>query len=176
MLSLHGLSADAWKRYSDEGYRHWEVLAAGYKYNLPDVLAALGLAQLDRLEELTESRRRLVERYDELLADVPFLTPLSRRPDVSAACHWYVVRVAAGAPLSRDQFLQALEAQGVGVGVHFRALHLHPFYRQTYGFGPGMCPVAEEAGEQVVSLPLFPGLTEGQMQRVAGACRRAMCD
>lgn len=174
LLSLHGMSRDAWKRYGEEGNRHWDILAPGFKYNLPDVLAGLGLTQLDKLASFNAERRRLVGLYDELLAGVPYLEPPRRRDYVDSACHLYVVRVDPGAPLSRDRFMAALQERGIGVGVHFRAVHLHPYYRDELGFGPGICPAAEAAGESVVSLPLFPGLRDRDVERVVAACRDAL--
>ena len=174
ILSLHGISRDAWMRYTDAGYKHWDIVAAGFKYNMPDLLAALGLSQLERLEELRRERARLTQLYDGLLAGLDALVPLRRRPYVDAAYHLYVVRLAAGAPLTRDEFTTALQARGIGVGVHFRAVHLHPFYREKYGFRPGVCPVSEAAGDAVVSLPLFVGLTVRQVERVAAACREIL--
>lgn len=174
LLSLHGMTRDAWKRYSDAGYRHWDIVAPGFKYNLSDMPAALALSQLDKLAAFNAERRRLVELYDRLLADVSNLEPLSRRADVESAYHLYVVRVRAGAPLDRDGLMAALTAAGIGVGVHFRPVHLHPYYREALGFRPGMCPVAEAAGEQLLSLPLFPGLRDADVERVAEACRTAL--
>lgn len=174
LLSLHGMSRDAWRRHEDGPYRHWDIVAPGYKYNLPDVLAALVLSQLDRLEAFTAERRRLVALYDDLLADLPGLEPLRRLDDVDSACHLYAVRVAPGARLSRDEFISGLQERGIGVGVHFRPVHLHPYYREALGFAPGLCPVAESAGERLVSLPLYPGLSDGQVRRVADACREVL--
>ena len=155
MLALHGISRDAWKRYGDEGYQHWDIVAPGYKYNMFDIQAALVDAQLDRVDAFWERRRQLVQRYDEALADLPALEPLQRRDYVKASYHLYVVRVAPESGHTRDQVMTALQKQGIGVGVHFRAVHLHPYYRETFGFEPGMCPVAE-ARRDVVSLPLYP--------------------
>ncbi len=174
LLSLHGMTRDAWKRYSDAGYRHWDIVAPGFKYNLSDMQAALALSQLDKLAAFNAERRRLVELYDRLLADVSNLEPLLRRADVESAYHLYVVRVRAGAPLDRDGLMAALTAAGIGVGVHFRPVHLHPYYREALGFRPGMCPVAEATGERVLSLPLFPGMRDADVERVAEACRTAL--
>ncbi len=174
VLALHGISRDAWKRYSDEGYRHWDVVAPGFKYNMFDLQAALVDAQMDSLAGFWRRRRSLTEMYDEALGDTQGLEPLSRRDYVTTAYHLYVVRVGQDAGVSRDAFIQALQSQGVGVGVHFRAVHLHPYYREAFGFRPGMLPVAEAAGDAVVSLPLYPSLREEQVERVVAACRRAV--
>ncbi len=171
ILALHGISRDAWKRYGDEGYRHWDIVAAGYKYNMYDLQAALVDAQLDRVDELWARRRELTQRYDEAFAGQAALRPLTRVSDVKPSYHLYVVRVSEHAGLTRDAFMDALQARGIGVGVHFRAVHLHPFYREAYGFGPGLAPVAEAAGEAVVSLPLYPSLSDADQERVIAACR-----
>ena len=175
VLALHGISRDAWKRYGDDGYQHWDIIAPGYKYNMFDIQAALVDKQMDRVDEFWERRRELTEQYDDALADLPALKPLRRRDYVKASHHLYVVRVAEGeGGLSRDAFMNALQAQGVGVGVHFRAVHLHPYYRKTFGFKPGMLPIAEAAGDAVVSLPLYPSLRDDQVERVVATCRRVL--
>jgi dTDP-4-amino-4,6-dideoxygalactose transaminase len=171
ILGLHGLSRDAWKRYGDEGYKHWDVVAPGFKYNMSDIQAALADVQLDRLAASWARRKELVELYDAQLAGVPGLTPLRRRDYVKTAHHLYVVQVMPEAGISRDEFLDALQSRGVGVGVHFRAVHLHEFYRRRFGFARGAFPIAEAAGDGVISLPLYPGLTNEQVTRVAAACR-----
>jgi dTDP-4-amino-4,6-dideoxygalactose transaminase len=174
LLALHGISRDAWKRYGAEGYHHWDTVAAGYKYNMFDIQAAIGLEQLKKVGRFWESRKRLVERYDAALAGLPGLRPLVRRPYVTASYHLYPIRVTPAAGLSRDDFIAALNRRNIGVGVHFRPVHLHPFYRETFGFAPGLCPVAEQAGEQLVSLPLFPDMTDAEVDRVVRACREIL--
>lgn len=174
VLALHGISRDAWKRYGDEGYQHWDIVAAGYKYNMFDLQAALIDVQLDRVDAFRVRRKALVEAYDEAFLENEALRPLARREYVKAGYHLYVVRVSPAAGLSRDEFMTAVQAQGIGLGVHFRAVHLHPYYRETFGFRPGMFPVAEAAGDAVVSLPLYPGLTDGEFDRVVRACESAL--
>jgi dTDP-4-amino-4,6-dideoxygalactose transaminase len=174
ILALHGISRDAWKRYGDEGYQHWDIIAPGYKYNMFDIQAALVDAQLDRVDAFWERRRRLVGLYDEALADLPALVPLRRREYVKASYHLYVVRVDPESGRTRDQVMTSLQKQGVGVGVHFRSVHLHPYYREAFGFRPGMLPVAERNGETVLSLPLYPSLRDDQLERVTVACRTAL--
>ena len=137
ILALHGISRDAWKRYGDEGYRHWDIIAPGYKYNMFDIQAALVETQMDRIDEFWRRRRRLTEMYDQALAELPGLEPLRRRDYVKAAYHLYVVQVAQDAGISRDEFMDALRAQGVGVG---RALPLGappPLLSRGIRFPPG---------------------------------------
>ncbi len=169
-LALHGISRDAWQRYGEEGYRHWDIVAPGFKYNMSDIQAALLTAQLDRVADFWQRRSTLVTLYDEALAGQRGLLLMRRRNYVKPAHHLYVVRVTPEAGLTRDQFMNAVQANGVGVGVHFRAVHLHPYYRETFGFRAGMFPVAEAAGEAVVSLPLYPSLSERDLERVIHVC------
>jgi dTDP-4-amino-4,6-dideoxygalactose transaminase len=173
-LALHGISRDAWKRYAAGAYRHWDVVAAGYKYNMFDIQAAIGLEQLKKVDRFWQARRRLVERYDAALGDVPGLRLMARRPYVKPSYHLYPVRVLPEAPVTRDALMAALNERGIGVGVHFRAVHLHPYYREELGFAPGLCPVAEQAGEQLVSLPLFPDMHDADIDRVTVAVREIL--
>lgn len=173
VLSLHGISRDAWKRYTAEGYQHWDIVAPGFKYNMSDLQAALGLSQLARIEEFWIARKRLTERYDRALRGLGGLQLMQRRDYVKSAFHLYVVRVD-NAPVSRDEFMARMQDHGIGVGVHFRAVHLHPYYHDTFRFEPGMCPVAEKAGDTVVSLPLFPSMTDEEVDRVVAACHEIM--
>ena len=174
VLSLHGISRDAWKRYAAGAYRHWEIVALGFKYNMSDILAAIGLEQLKKVGRFREARRHWAEAYDAALGGVPGLRLPACRPYVRHSHHLYPVRVTGEARLSRDQVMAALNERGIGVGVHFRAVHLHQYYREELGFRPGVCPVAEEAGEQLLSLPLFPDLREQDVERVVGALYAAL--
>ena len=175
ILRNHGLSRGAWKRYGAEGFRHWEILAPGYNYKLSDVLAAIGLAQLAKLEGFWAERRRLVGLYDAALADCAEIARPVVRPAVRPAYHLYSVRLRLEqVRWTRDQVLAAVQAERIGLGVHFRALHLHPYYRQRFGFAPGLCPVAEAASERLFSLPLYPGLTEADVADVAAALRKVL--
>jgi dTDP-4-amino-4,6-dideoxygalactose transaminase len=174
ILALHGISRDAWKRYGDEGYQHWDIVAPGFKYNMFDLQAALVDAQLDKIDAFWERRRELVEAYDRAFADWETVRPLERRDYVKASYHLYVLRLTDAARITRDEFMARVQARGIGLGVHFRVVHLHPYYRETFGFEPGMFPVSEAAGDNVVSLPLHPGLSDDELQRVVGVCRQVL--
>jgi dTDP-4-amino-4,6-dideoxygalactose transaminase len=175
ILRLHGMSRDAWKRYGVEGFRHWDILLPGYKYNLSDVLAAIGLAQLPKLDRFWRERQRLCAAYDELLDDLPEVIRPTVRPHVKSALHLYSIRVRIeNLRWTRDQIMAAIQAENIGLGVHFRALHLHPYYRDQLGFTRGLCPVAEAASDRLFSIPLYPGLTDGDLQDVAGAIRKIL--
>jgi dTDP-4-amino-4,6-dideoxygalactose transaminase len=168
-LALHGLSLGAWQRFADEGFRHYEVVRPGYKYNMTDVQAALGLHQLPRLDGWIRRRAQLWERYDALLGGLPLQTPPPPEPDTRHARHLYQVLLDADAPLTRDQLLEALTARNIGTGVHYRGVHLHPFYRDTYGLDPADFPIATEISQRTLSLPLGPKLTDEDQDDVIQA-------
>lgn len=161
ILSLHGITADAWQRYGDDGYTHWDVIYPGYKYNMFDIQAALGIHQLKRIDEFWQRRRSLVAIYNDAFKEVPEIQILSVKEGVKAAHHLYVVIVKTEMlNISRDDVLQSLSKAGIGVGVHFRALHLMSFYSKTFGFKPGDLPKAEYASDRVISLPFYPKMEE----------------
>lgn len=175
VLRLHGISQDAWKRYGAEGYRHWELICPGYKYNMFDLQAALGIQQLKKLEGFREIRKRYVEMYDEAFRDLPEIVPLVRRERIKAAYHLYVVLVRTEKlKASRDEIINVLQAENIGTGVHFRAVHLYPFYGDNYGFRRGDFPQAEYASDRVLSLPLFIDMTEEDISDVIAALRGAI--
>ena len=168
-LALHGLSLGAWQRFSDVGFRHYEVVQPGFKYNMTDVQAALGLHQLPRLDEWIDRRAELWERYDDLLHALPLSTPASPEPDTRHARHLYQVLLDEHAVYGRDQLLNALTEHRIGTGVHYRGVHLHPFYRDKYGLRPEHFPVASSISERTLSLPLSPKVTEADQDDVAAA-------
>jgi dTDP-4-amino-4,6-dideoxygalactose transaminase len=168
-LALHGLSLGAWQRFSDEGFRHYEVVRPGFKYNMTDVQASVGLHQLPRLDRWIDRRAELWARYDELLAGLPLETPPPAEPETRHARHLYQVLVGPGSPLSRDELLDGLTAHNIGVGVHYRGVHLHPYYRDKYGLAPGDFPVASSISDRTLSLPLGPNLNEADQDDVVQA-------
>ena len=168
-LALHGLSLGAWQRFSDRGFRHYEVVEPGYKYNMTDVQAAVGLHQLPRLDEWIERRAELWDRYDRLLANLPLQTPVPPEPQTRHSRHLYQVLVSPEAPLSRDGLLDALTERRIGTGVHYRGVHLHPYYRDKYGLQPEDFPVASEISQSTVSLPLSPKVSEADQDDVIAA-------
>ncbi len=168
-LALHGLSLGAWERFSDTGFKHYEVVRPGFKYNMTDVQASLGLHQLPRLERWIERRAELWERYDVLLAGLPLQIPAEPEPDTRHARHLYQILLEPGAPVTRDELLDGLTAHRIGTGVHYRGVHLHPYYRDTYGLSPPDFPVASSISERTLSLPLGPNLTEADQDDVVNA-------
>ena len=176
LLSLHGMSRDAWKRYSADGYKHWDIVSPGYKYNLTDLASAMGLCQLKKLPRFLEEREEQTARYDEGLADLGDLVQvLVRRPYVRSACHLYVIQVKAeNLKVDRDGVIAQLQEDRVGIGVHFRSTHLHSFYQERFGFRRGMLPRTEYAGDRVISLPLYPGLPVADQEYVIEALRHIL--
>jgi dTDP-4-amino-4,6-dideoxygalactose transaminase len=174
-LALHGLSADAWKRFSDEGFKHYEVLEPGFKYNMMDLQAALGLHQLRRVEANLLRRRQVWWRYDEAFADLPVFLPPPEEEGTRHARHLYTLlldleRLRAG----RDEVQLALHRQHIGTGTHYRALHLHRYYREAFGYALGDFPAAEWVSERTLSLPLAPNLSDDDVEDVIFATRRTL--
>ena len=170
----HGITSDHRQRQA-QGSWFYEMVELGYNYRLPDVACALGLSQLKRLPAWTRRRQEIARLYDAAFAGdaLPAVCPLSVRPGVSHAYHLYVLRLDL-ARLSADRgvVFQALRAEGIGVNVHYVPVHLHPFYRERFGTGPGLCPVAEAAYEAILSLPVFPAMTDGDAGDVIEAVRK----
>jgi dTDP-4-amino-4,6-dideoxygalactose transaminase len=161
IVSLHGMSRDAWKRYDRGGSWFYEVLLPGFKYNMTDIQAALGLSQLRKLDRFQQRRRDVVNQYNRAFAEQPALEPPGTRPEVEHAWHLYVLRLRPDAlTIDRDQFIRELADRNIGTSVHFIPIHLHPYYRDKYGFSSGSFPVAYGNFRRMLSLPLNPGLTE----------------
>lgn len=172
MLALHGMSKDAWHRFSDAGYRHYQVVECGFKYNMMDLQAAIGLHQLARVEPSWQRRKAIWRRYDEAFAGLPLGLPATPAPGTRHAYHLYTVMVdKACAGMARDEFLDAMTAQGIGTGVHYLSLPEHPVYQERFGWTPDRWPNAMRLGRQTVSLPISPKLTDADVERVIAAVR-----
>jgi dTDP-4-amino-4,6-dideoxygalactose transaminase len=172
ILGLHGMSKDAYKRFSDEGYKHYEVVAPGYKCNMTDLQAALGMHQLQRIETSLLRRNELWRQYQEAFADLPVHLPVADAPDIRHARHLYtMIAHEAECGKSRDEILNRLAQMKIGTGVHYTAVHLHPYYRNRFGFTKGSFPNAEWIGEGTLSLPLSAKLTDGDVEDVIDAVR-----
>jgi dTDP-4-amino-4,6-dideoxygalactose transaminase len=175
MMSLHGISHDAWKRYSAEGSWYYEVLRAGYKYNMTDVAAAIGLHQLARSEWLWERRQAIAQRYTEAFSRRPELETPPDPPHIQHAWHLYLLRLRPEhLSIARDEFIRELTRANIGTSVHFIPLHLHPFYRETYRLRPDDFPVALEAYRRTISLPIYPGMTGDDVEDVIAAVERTI--
>jgi dTDP-4-amino-4,6-dideoxygalactose transaminase len=175
VLRLHGISRDAWKRGGLTGYKHWETLSAGFKYNMSDIQAALGLAQLPKLETFWDRRRAITKAYDDAFASIPEIGRLEVKDGVRSSYHLYVVLLRTERlSRTRDEILDALQLANIGVGVHFRGLHLHPYYRDRFGFKPGQFPAAEYASDRVLSLPLYPSMDDKAVDDTIAAVRKVV--
>jgi len=169
-LSLHGISRDAYKRYTAEGSWRYEILDVGYKYNMTDLQAALGLAQLAKCDLLRDRRERLASCYNSSLSSLAAYELPEVPAHVQHAWHLYVLKVNPDAlAISRDRVIVELKNRGIGTSVHFIPLHLHPFYQKYLGFRLGQFPNAENHFSRAISLPLFPAMTTEDTQRVSEA-------
>jgi dTDP-4-amino-4,6-dideoxygalactose transaminase len=169
-LSLHGMSRDAWKRYGQGGSWFYQVEEPGFKYNMTDVQAAMGLAQLRKLERFQQRRREIVALYNAAFGSLDALETPVERPEVEHAWHLYVLRLRLGAlRIGRDRFIEELTARNIGTSVHFIPIHLHPYYRQKYQYLPDHFPVAYGAYQRMLSLPLHPALSDADVSDVVEA-------
>ncbi|NCC25805.1 MAG: UDP-4-amino-4-deoxy-L-arabinose aminotransferase [Deltaproteobacteria bacterium] len=176
-LRFHGLGVDAFDRQTHGRAPQAEVQEPGFKYNLPDMCAALGLSQFRRLEEMNARRRALAGLYLELLTGMDEIRPLrSQAPfDMVHSWHLFVVRLNIDrVKMGRDAFMEALKSRGIGTGLHFRAAHLHRYYRESMGTGYGLLPNTEYNSDRILSLPLFPDMTENDVQRVVRTMKEVL--
>jgi dTDP-4-amino-4,6-dideoxygalactose transaminase len=172
-LSLHGLSRDAWKRYESAGSWYYEIEEPGFKYNMTDIAAAMGLAQLRRLPALHAEREQLAGRYDEAFALTRWLNPQPQTPNGEHGRHLYVLRLnPARLLIDRDRFIEALNAENIGTSVHFIPLHIHPYYRDRFEFPAEAFPGALALYGQAISLPMYPGLSSFAQDDVINAVKK----
>ncbi len=175
VMRLHGMSRDAFDRFTATVPSwYYEIVAPGFKYNLTDIAAALGIHQLRRARAFQQQREKLAALYDQAFAGLPLITPPRPAAGDLHAWHLYVVRLADGAGIERDRFIESLFAAGIGCSVHYIPLHLHPYWRDRYGLRPGQFPHSQHAYERMVSLPLYTRMTEADVERVAAAVRAAL--
>ncbi len=161
MMRLHGISRDAWRRYSGEGNWYYEVHEAGYKYNLTDLQAAIGLVQLAKCDALNAARERIALRYDTAFSRNEVLEVPTVRADRTTAWHLYILRLQPGKlEISRDHLIEELRRRGIGTSVHFIPLHLHPYYQRTFHYRKGDFPRAEAEYERCISLPIYPDMSD----------------
>lgn len=175
MLALHGMSKDAWNRFGDSGYKHYQVMECGFKYNMMDLQAAIGIHQLARVEQAWAHREIIWNRYNQALQTLPLSLPATIEADTRHAYHLYTVMVdEARCGISRDAFLDGMTRQGIGTGVHYLSVPEHPYYQQRFGWTPEQWPNAMRIGRQTVSLPLSPKLTFADAERVISAIRNLL--
>jgi perosamine synthetase len=172
LMSLHGLSHDAWERYSGGGW-DYKIVAPGFKYNLTDIAAAIGLKQLDRAEQMRQAREQIAHRF---LAAFAGVDEIELPPDDANRVHaWHLFPIKLHLKrltINRNDFVSELKAAGIGCSVHWRPLHLHPYYQDTFGYRPEDCPVATALFERNLSLPLFPSMTDDDINVVVDAVKR----
>lgn len=173
IMSLHGISKDAWKRYTAEGSWYYEIQYPGYKYNMTDIAAAMGIQQLRKCDRFWEIRRQYAALYHDGFSDLPEITTPVVQNNVQHAWHLYVIQLdLERLRITRNEFIELLKKENIGTSVHFIPLHLHPYYRNTYGFKPSDFPNATGAYERIISLPLYPRMTEDDVQSVIEAVRK----
>jgi dTDP-4-amino-4,6-dideoxygalactose transaminase len=172
IMRLHGMSKDAWKRYAKGGSWSYDIVAPGFKYNLPDTAAAMGLPQLAKCDAFQARRMAIADAFDAGLAGLPGVRTPVVADRAAHAWHLYVIRVRkAELTIDRDAFIRELTARGIGTSVHFIPLHRHTYYRERYGLDPRALPVAEAAFDEILSLPIYPGMDDGAVERVIAAVR-----
>jgi len=175
VMRLHGISRDAFDRFTAKTPSwYYEIVAPGFKYNLTDIAAALGIHQLRRAHDFQRRRAAIAARYDEAVAGLPLVRPARPAAGDLHAWHLYVLRLADAAPLGRDAFIERLFALGIGVSVHYIPLHLHPYWRERYGLQAAQFPHSQHAYERMLSLPIYTRMGDADVERVADAVRQAL--
>lgn len=175
VMRLHGMSRDAFDRFTAKVPSwYYEIVAPGFKYNLTDVAAAIGLHQLAKARSFQARREEIARQYDAALADLPVITPPWPRAGDQHAWHLYVLRLADDAGIERNVFIERLFAAGIGCSVHYIPLHLHPYWRDRYDLAPAQFPVSQRAYERMVSLPLYTRMNNADVQRVVAAVHAAL--
>jgi dTDP-4-amino-4,6-dideoxygalactose transaminase len=177
MLALHGMSLDAWKRFGDEGYKHYQVVDCGFKYNMMDIQAAIGIHQLRRVSSYWQRRQEIWHKYNEAFAQLPLGLPCAPEPDTRHAYHLYTILVDDHrSGIARDTFLKGMAKNNIGVGVHYLSIPEHAYYQQRFGWWPEDYPNAMAIGRQTVSLPLSAKLSDADVEDVITAVKRILKD
>lgn len=175
LWSLHGMDRDAWKRYSSEGSWYYEVIRPGFKYNMPDIAAAIGIQQLRKLNKFQTRRKGIVSRYNEAFSKFEELQIPVNRPEVEHAWHLYVIRLnLSRLKINRNQFIEELKVRNIGTSVHFIPIHIHPYYRDKYGYKLDDFPITYREYQRIVSLPLYPKMTDQDVEDVIEAVREVV--
>jgi dTDP-4-amino-4,6-dideoxygalactose transaminase len=169
------MSTTAWKRYSKEGSANWELVYPGFKYNMTDIEASLGIHQLRKIELITSLRQKWAALYNQLLADLPEITLPHQAPGRRHACHLYVITLDLDRlNVTRDQFMEMLKAENIGCGIHFVSVHLQPYYQKRFGYRTEDYPNAAWLSDRILSLPLFPQMSETDVQDVSRAVHKVI--
>ncbi len=170
IYALHGMSKDAWTRYSDEGFKHYQVIYPGYKYNMMDIQASLGIHQMKRVGQYLKRREQIWAMYDNAFAELPVIVPAPPEPDTVHARHLYTLLIDIDRiQITRDEVQQGLYEMNIGTGIHFISLHLHEYYKKTFGFRPDDFPNAKFISDRTISLPLSAKLTDQDVEDVITA-------
>ncbi len=170
-LALHGLSQDAWHRYSDKGFKHYRVTECGFKYNMLDLQAAIGIHQLSRVERNWQTRRHIWDRYQKELAALPLTLPAQPQAGDRHGYHLFPILIDPDAPLARDEFIEKMTEHRIGVGVHYLSIPEHPCYQERFGWKAQDYPVASDIGQRTVSIPLQAGLSDADVDRIVATMR-----
>jgi dTDP-4-amino-4,6-dideoxygalactose transaminase len=169
VLRLHGISRDAWKRYGKSGFAHWELHSPGYKYNMADINSAIGIHQLKKVDRFMELRRKYAALYDLAFNQIPELETLQTKNYAEPSHHLYIISLRLEQlTVSRDRFIDAIQSTGIGVAVHYKGLHLQPYYQKKYGILKDQFAIATDYSERVISLPLYPLMSIRDIERVIG--------
>lgn len=171
VLALHGMSADAWRRFSDAGYRHYDVVEVGFKYNMMDLQAAIGIHQIQRVDQYWNRRRAVWDVYMREFADLPLELPAPLEDDCRHGLHLFTLLISPSAPVSRDEFLMEMHQRKIGTGVHYRSIASHSVYQKMFGWREEDFPVAAEIGQRTVSIPLSAKLSEEEVSYVVQTVR-----
>lgn len=171
IMRLHGINRDIWDRYTaTKPNWYYEVVAPGYKYNMPDIMAAIGIHQLKKVERFQKRRKSIAERYTQAFAELPLKTPVVKHPEDTHAWHLYVIQLELEKiKITRDEFIEKMAEKGIGTSVHFIPLHIQPYWRDRYGFKPEDFPVAYDCFKRAVSLPIYSKMTDDDVERVIQA-------
>ena len=177
ILGLHGMSKDAWKRFGDAGFKHYQVVECGYKYNMMDLQAAIGIHQLKRVAQNWLKREKIWKRYNQALKELPLGIPADIEKDTRHAYHLYTILIdKEKTSISRDDFLDEMTKRGIGVGVHYMSIPEHEYYQKTYGWKPESYPNAMKVGRQTVSIPISPKLTDNEVEYIIKSIKEIVDD
>ena len=172
-LALHGMSKDAWNRFSDDGYKHYKVTEAGFKYNMPDISAAIGIHQLKKVEKFSIKREKIWNLYNNEFKNLPIELPAPVETNTRHAYHLYNICVDKNkCNIDRDSFLNLMNSNKIGVGVHYESIPTHPFYKNKFGWNPNDFPNSNKFGSQTVSIPLSPYLSENNLDKIISVVKK----
>lgn len=175
IYALHGMSKDAWKRFSDDGYKHYEIIYPGYKYNMTDLQAAIGIQQLKKVDQFAKRRKEIWDFYKNELKDLPLILPPEPAPNTIHAFHLFTILVDTNkTSVTRDELIQKLHLLKIGTGVHYIALHLQPYYQKTYGYKRGDFPNAEFISDRTLSIPFSAKLSDEDVTDVVDALKQSL--